>query len=346
MKKIITACLAALLVLTLFGCGAGASYEDRTIYGMDTYITLRLSDDSVSDAYVDEVADGCAAIIAKNEKLMSSHDEDAVIYGFNHGADVVENPDSSLVSVLRTAKNLAELTDGAFSPTLGALTELWNVTGGGPVQKDEDVKKALEHVDLSSLTVADEKLSKTDREVKIDLGGIAKGYTAQEILEYLVKTDVKYGAVSMGGNVGVFGEKPDGTPFKIGVTDPRNREDVVGYLSVDNGFVAVSGDYERYFEENGKRYHHIIDPATGAPADSGLASAAVWANSGSAADALSTALFVMGEEKALELYRSGRIRFEAILITTDGKVTVTDGIGEDFELTSDDYVMKNQEAEN
>ncbi|MCI9449776.1 MAG: FAD:protein FMN transferase [Clostridiales bacterium] len=345
MKKILrfSAILTAhILILSLFAsCSGGKTeYTDYTIYGMDTYITLRFAGKGQKEDYLDSVRDECARIIAKNEKLMSSHDEEAQIWGLNHDVDVILDAEPDLSAVLTSAVHLAEISDGAFSPTLGSLTELWNVSGGGPVPRSEEIEAASEHTDYRNISVDSGRISITDKECKIDLGGIAKGYTAQELLVYLNGTDISYGLVSMGGNIGVFGDKTGGNPFKVGICDPDNTSSVIGYLSIDDGFIAVSGDYERFFEEDGKKYHHIIDPETGYPAESGLRSVAVWSNNGGTADALSTALFVMGEERALEFYRESDVRFEAVMINDRHEIILTDGIKDgSFELSEDSYTL-------
>lgn len=346
MKRFLTLLLALFLVLPITSCGRGEKYLDQVIYGMDTYATLRVADKDreggrVSDEYFEEVYEKCAYIIAKNEKLMSAHDEEAQIYGLNNGVSMILNPDSSLLSVLRTADDIRAKTDGAFTYTLGGLSKLWNIKEGGPVPSDEDIAEALLHVSTSSVEFSEDKITKSDEDCLIDLGGVAKGYTAQEIVEYLSTTDIPYGLVSLGGNIGVFGSKDDGTPFKVGITDPADTSKVVGYLKIGSGFISVSGSYERYFEEDGVRYHHIFDPETGRPADSGILSVAVWTNNGSVADALSTALFVMGEEAAMDFYRSGEVDFEAVIITEDGEIILTDGISDgDFELAAEGYTLR------
>ena len=347
MKRFASLLLALFLVIPLTSCGnGGEKYLDQVIYGMDTYITLRVADKThdggkVSDAYFDEICEKSAYIIAKNEKLMSAHNEDAQIYGLNNGVNMILSPDDSLLSVLRAADNISEKTGGAFSYTLGGLSKLWNVKEGGPVPSDEDIAEALLHISKGSVEFSEDKITKSDKECLIDLGGVAKGYTAQEIVEYLSTTNIPYGLVSMGGNIGVFGSKEDGTPFKVGVTDPSDTSKVVGYLKIGSGFISVSGSYERFFEENGVRYHHIIDPETGRPADSGILSVAVWTNNGSVSDALSTALFVMGVEGATEFYKSGQIDFEAVIITEDREIVLTDGIADgNFELSSENYTVR------
>ena len=140
------------------------------------------------------------------------------------------------------------------------------------------------------------------------------------------------GLVSFGSNVAVFGKKPDGSDFRIGLRDPHDRTDYAGALTLKTGeILSVSGDYERYYTVNGEQYHHILDPKTGYPADTGLSTVAVVCSDGALADALSTALFVMGEEEAIALYNAQIYRFEAIFIRSDGSIRVTSGLQKRFE---------------
>jgi len=231
-KQIISSLLILAMVFFLFGCSAGHEYKDQVIYGMDTYITIRVSSDGISDDKFEELCEKSSLIIAKNEKLMSAYDESSQLYAFNNGTDMILSPDASLLSTLRTAENISDLTDGAYLHTIGALSLLWNVTGGGPVPDEAEIEAALKHISTDSLEISDEKITKSDSECKIDLGGVAKGYTAQELVEYLASEGVSYGLVSMGGNIGVFGEKSDGEPFKVGICDPADTSDVVGYLNI------------------------------------------------------------------------------------------------------------------
>ena len=161
-------------------------------------------------------------------------------------------------------------------------------------------------------------------------------------MEYLPTAGVKYGLCSFGSTVGVFGSKPDGKKFRITVCDPDDTSKNVISLEIESGFVSSSGDYERYFEENGKRYYHIFDPSTGYPADSGVRSVTVCAADGALSDALATALFVMGVERSLEFYKSSGISFEAVFITDEGVYT-TDGLksGDTFSLLSEKYKLLN-----
>ena len=305
-------------------------YLDTVFFAMDTYITVRLAKAEVTDEQIGETTAECERIVRALESVLSAHDPDSELYALNHSREEFTEISETLEDVLITAYDIHGWTDGAYDCTLGGLAELWNITGGGPVPAQEDIDAFLEHVGYDKITLDEQRntIMRSDTDVQLDLGGIGKGAAADRLIRYLETTDIAYGLVSVGGTIGVFGEKSDGTPYKIGIKDPDDPSGVLGYLYIEDGFVAVSGDYERYFEENGVRYHHIFDPSTGYPADSGLRSAAVHALNGAAADALSTALFVMGTEASLELYETIG-GFEAILVSDTG-ITATAGARTDF----------------
>lgn len=337
-RRILSSALAAILILstilTLSGCGSRSEYRDFNFFAMDTYITLRLAakDENgkkLSDEYLASVADECADILAEIEGTLSAHSQNSDVYALNSGVDVMLKADETLVSLLDTADTISSLTGGAYDYTLGAVTELWNPKEG-VVPAEEQILAALEHTGSGKLLVKDNTIRKLDPDTKIDFGGIGKGVAAQALLEYLYTTDVEYGLVSLGGNIGVYGEKPEYGNYKIGIRDPDNAEGVIGYMYLKSGFLSVSGDYERYFEKDGVRYHHIIDPSTGYPADSGVRSVAVHTANGASADALSTALFVLGVDKSLELYNEGSLKFEAVFVTDAGEIVLTPGITEEM----------------
>ena len=340
---VITALSSCMILFS--GCGNKNEYRDFDYFVMDTYVTIRLATDGengkLSDEYLREVADGCAAILTELDGILSSHNEASQVYALNSGISMMLQTDPTLISVIQAADTVTKLTGGAYDYAIGTLTELWNVTGGGPVPSSADINYAAIHSGADKFKISGSTIVKQDKMAKIDLGGIGKGYAAQEILEYLETTDVKYGIISLGGNVGVYGEKPKNETYKIGIRDPRSADKVIGYMYLTSGFVSVSGDYERFFEEDGVRYHHIIDKSTGYPAASGITSVAVHTTNGASADALSTALFVMGVEKSLELYNSGEIKFEAVFVTTDGRVITTPGLdSKAFQLTSASYKLE------
>lgn len=336
--------LSVLLTLTMVSCSAntGTSQKTREYIAMDTLFTVHtgdLSPDGTADSArnIDDIFDECEDLTKDIENVLSATLNGAEVNSFNGEIDVMFDADPMLCDVLSTALNISSLTGGAYDPALGALTTLWNVKGGGPVPTAESITSALAVSGSGRITLEDDIIKKSDSRVKLDLGGIGKGFAAQKLAEMLYESGVSYGIVSAGRTVGVFGDKPDGTPFKIGIADPFNSDGVVGYIYTESGFVSVAGDYEQYFVENGVKYHHIIDPKTGYPANSGLSSVAVLAQNGAAADALSTALLVMGYDGGIELYRSGEIPFEAVFIFSDGSVKLTEGLGDDRFVMNSDY---------
>ncbi len=349
MKKLLLAIGLTAALLLFSGCAVGqnpSDYTDTYFFGMDTYITLRLANKTVDGEEIPEeeqksAAEGCANILKEADRLFSAHNEKSELYALNQSVNVMMNADSELLALLDTVFALHDATDGAYDPTLGGLSDLWNVTGGGPVPSEEAIAAALSHTGCDKFTVSGTTITKSDMDTKLDLGGAGKGYAAGKLLHYLSQTKIPYGLVSLGGNIGVFGEKPDGEPYKIGIKDPNNTDGVIGYLSIKNGFLSVSGDYERFFYEGSKRYHHILDPKTGYPAESGLRSVACYASNGTTADALSTALFVMGVDRAMALYEEETLSFEAIFVTSDNRVLTTPGIADQFDLTNDRYTMDN-----
>lgn len=343
MKKILSVFLAILSILTVAGCSSDqdSPQNSRDYFAMGTFFSIRTGDVSVegtsSSADIDDIFDGCEALTAELDNALSATKEGADVHSFNSGVTALFDADPVFIDVLGMAIRVSELTNSAYDPTIGALTSLWNVKGGGPVPTEDQIRGALLSSGIDHIEIKDNGIYKSNPALEIDLGGIGKGYAAQKLTEYLFENGVTYGIISAGRNVGVFGEKPDGSAFKIGIADPRNTDGVVGYLYTESGFISVAGDYEQFFEENGVRYHHIMDPSTGYPSDSGLSSVAVLSQNGASADALSTALMVMGYEKGIEFYESEEMPFEAVFIFTDGTVKYTDGLADGKFEMSDDY---------
>lgn len=337
------AALAAILLL-FGGCGRQPQYAEHSFFAMDTLITLRISrrtadGDELDDVRMNAIFAQAEQFVQAAERVLSRTLADSDTARLNESDAGISCTDGMLPAVMTRALEIADATGGAFSPAMGRLTDLWNISGGGPVPSPEKIREALAHTDFRALSVDGMCILKSDPSLCADLGAVAKGWTAGQLCKKLSESGAAWGIVSLGGNVGVFGDKPDGNAYKIGISDPDASGEIIGYLLIKRGTVAVSGDYERFFEENGVRYHHIIDSADGMPADSGLRSTAVFSEDGALADALSTALFVMGAERALAYYDAHPGTFEAILITDESEVILTPGLvlGDDFTLNGEKY---------
>ena len=176
--------------------------------------------------------------------------------------------------------------------------------------------------------------------MKIDLGGIAKGYTSSKVMDIFKENGISSAVISLGGNVQALNGKPDGSDWRVAVENPADTENYLGVLSIKDKAVITSGGYERYFEQDGKTYHHIIDPSTGYPANNGLTSVTIVSDDGTLADGLSTSLFIMGPEKAQEYWKKHSDEFDTILVKDDGSILVSEGIADNFTSESDFMVIK------
>ncbi|WP_325200186.1 FAD:protein FMN transferase [Oscillibacter sp.] len=333
-----------LTVLFLSGCGARMSpdeaQESIQVIAMDTAMLITTyGERSPAAAYA------CEDTIRDLEKKLSRTLEDSDVSRLNAAGRRMEIQ-GDLLRLLRSAGWYYELTDGAFDVTVAPVVSAWGFTADGfRVPSQAELDGLLELVDGSQVSMTDYHTDTATVRLgpgqSIDLGGIAKGYAADRIVEVLREYDVPRANINLGGNVLAYGDRPDGTPWRVGVQDPARAGEqnaFAGVLALTDAYAVTSGGYQRYFEEGGRRYHHIIDPATGYPADSGLSSVTVVANigegSGTMCDALSTALFIMGEEQALDFWRKGvpDAGFDLVLVTEDGRAVVTEGLADRFTL--------------
>lgn len=251
--------------------------------------------------------------------------------------------DPRTVSLLQRSLDLSGLTGGNFDPVLGRLVSLWGIgTEQKQVPEKGEVASALKESGSEHLLEKDGRFILSGN-AQLDLGGISKGAATDEIRQALSGLSLDGYLLSLGGNIYVSGEKPDQSEWKVGISDPDGKSAYLGYLSVSDCAVITSGDYERFFIRDGVRYHHILDRATGLPARSGLRSVTVVSKDATLADALSTALFVMGAEKGLD-FCGQQSDAEALFVTDDGLVYLTDGLKECFTLTEEArYTIKDGE---
>lgn len=297
----------------------------KDIFAMDTYMTVtaygKNAENGVNKA-VDE--------INRLETVLSAEKQESDIYKLNEtGSGTLSTDTKNIVS---RALEINKTTNGAFDISIYPLMVKWGFTTQKyNVPSKNEISKLLKDVDSSKI-IFDEKSGniKLKENMKIDLGGIAKGYTSSRVMQIFKECGVTSGLVSLGGNVQALGTKTDGTAWQIAIENPDKSSDYIGVVSVKDKAVITSGGYERYFEKNGKTYHHILDPETGYPAESGLKSVTIVSDDGTLADALSTSLFVMGKEKALDYWREHKNEFDTVLVEDNGDITITGGLEKIF----------------
>lgn len=298
----------------------------RELFAMDTYMTVTAYGSNAQTA-----VDRAAEEIERLDSLLSTGNSESEIYEINQDGGGILSDDSSYL--VERSLELYEDTNGAFDIAVYPIMEAWGFTDDVfRVPSGEELEQLLTLTDAGQISFDQEdgEISFGIEGMKIDLGGIAKGYTSGRIMDIFRECGVESGLVNLGGNVQALGTKTDGSSWRVAIQDPENTESYMGILSIQDRAVITSGGYERYFEEDGVTYHHIIDPSTGYPADSGLISVSVISADGTLADGLSTSLFIMGLDRASEFWKSHSDEFDMILMTGDRKLYVTEGILDSF----------------
>ncbi len=320
--KFIILCAA---VIALWVCGGCRSAEtmpsaEKDVFAMDTYMTLKAYGNSAQTA-VSAAADE----IQRLEKLLNVNDPDSDICRLNHANGQQIEVSEDTAHLLQTALSFCEQTEGALDITIYPVLRAWGFTGDHcQIPDSTALKKLLSLVDYRNVQLHDTTVVLPEHS-EVDLGAVAKGYTSDRVCQLFRQSGVSHALVNLGGNVQAVGTKPDGTLWRVGIENPKGGEPLA-VVSVRDCAVITSGNYERYFVgEDGRHYHHIIDPATGFPAEKGLVSVTVIGESGVVCDALSTALFVMGKEKAISCCLA-RSDIEAVLIDDNNTLTITEGL--------------------
>lgn len=318
------ALLSAAFLLT--GCSGAPAQEPEsaTFFAMDTAMDFTVYGDA---ALLDEAE----TLIGSLEEQVSVTDEHSDIYAIDHTGS--GSLSGNAAELMAQALELCRRTNGELDLSVYPIVRAWGFTTGSyQVPDEETIQSLLPLVDYTQIQYdAATGVVTLPEGMEIDLGSVAKGYAGQLVAQMLRDNGVESALLSLGGNVQTVGTKPDGSPWQIGIKDPQG-EDAMMVLSVEDQAVVTSGGYERYFEQDGQTYWHIMDPSTGHPADSGLISVTIVGDEGVVCDGLSTALFVMGLEKAADLWaQSGD--FEAVFVTASGEVYITEGLRDHFALT-------------
>ena len=318
--------LAAALLLLLTSCADNTPYQEQTsFFSMDTYMEIN------AYGHVGTALTDCKDEIYRLEALLSVTDDTSDIGRINTSDITDVSPDTA--EVIRYAMQIGEETGGALDITIYPVLKEWGFTTGDyGVPDDETLNVLLQRVDFTQIRIDDGTLPNVTVPdgVQLDLGALAKGYASDKAAEILKKNGIESALINLGGNIMTIGSNPSsGDPWRIGIRNPFALDENIGVIEVRDKAVVTSGSYERYFTADGKTYHHILDPATGRSVDNGLVSVTVIGDSGLMCDALSTALFVMGAERAEEYYRK-RGDFDMILVTEKGEIFITEGIFDSF----------------
>lgn len=342
-KKIKALLLIFALVLgfTAWGCNSGDSGEHKTTITrllMDTRVDLTLYE--VDKKASEQIAEKVFAEMERLENIFSRTVASSDVARINQGAGkqwVKVSPE--LFFVLKKALEFAELTEGAFNPTVGPLMDLWGFGTEHPhLPSAEELQRVLSLVDYR-LVEMDEDRSMVYlplEGMKLDLGGIAKGFIVDRGLDVLRSFNLQASFINAGGDISICGEKPSGEKWTVAVQDPKlaMKDSQDSYVAVihleEEGSVVTSGDYQRYFEENGEIYHHILDPADGKPARY-LTSVTIVAPDAMTADAFSTAIFVLGREKGMELLESFP-GIDGMIMDKDGKIYYSSGLEDKIQI--------------
>lgn len=342
--------LAVCILLFFSACSksenAGNEKTSSTeFFAMDTYVSF-----TAYGSQAEEANHIAQERIQELETMWSVTDKESEIYQVNHSGGKPVSIGSETVEILSFALQMAEKTKGALEPTIYPVLTAWGfTTDENRIPSRTELKQLLQNVGYKKVIFRGNKVQLPEG-MQLDFGAVGKGYAGDEAVKVLKEKGITSALLDIGGNIQVIGSKPDGTDWRLGLRNPFD-EGNLGVLQIHDLAVVTSGSYERYFiGDDGKCYGHIMNPVTGYPAENGLASVTVIAKEGKLCDALSTSLYVMGLDGAVEYWRQ-HLGFELIMITEDGEIYLTEGIQEKFTL-NDSYssmkvnVLSSKETEN
>lgn len=324
-KKYLIGYISLITILLLLSCAKEPPIFKKTKFLMDTVVTITAVGPKEA---VEKAIDATFSEIERLESLMSGFREGNDVDRINRSAGI--NPvkvDRDVLIVITKAIEISEMTGGAFDITIGPLSSLWGFgVKENYIPARDDIKKALSLVDYRKLHVNVQKSEVLLKEkgMKIDLGGIAKGYAADKGVEVLKGEGIKAGIVAVAGDIRAFGKRPDGKPWHIGIKHPREKDKVLTTIDLEDSSISTSGDYERFFVKDGIRYHHIFDPKNGLPAPN-CQSVTIISKEGILVDALATAVFVLGPEKGMEFIESNKL-IKGIIVDSRGEVKISSAL--------------------
>mgnify|MGYP000848407591 CR=1 FL=1 len=310
-----------------------SSYITKSSFLLNTIITI-----TIYDKQDENILNNAIDLIGDYEKIFSRTDRESELSKVNQEISNSNNIkeieiSDELTEILRYGLYYSQLSEGAFDITIGPLTSIWDFTSSEPsLPSNNDIQDALHYVNYDSLQLENNKIISYKPGASIDLGAIAKGYIADKVKEYLVSTGVESAIINLGGNILCIGNKPDGSPFKIGIQKPfADRDETIAAMEITDLSVVSSGIYERFFIKDDKTYHHILNPTSGYPYESDLISVSIISEQSVDGDGLSTTCFALGLEKGMELVENMPNTY-GIFITKDYKIHYTDGFSDSIKV--------------
>ncbi len=332
-KRIVIGFAFALAIAVLLGACAPAEKTSES-YALDTICSQQ-----VRGSQADTAISAVNSMLLRITQELSTN-EGSYYYEINAGAPQPVEVSKEAAQLVSEALRIAAETGGAFDPTIGPVSTLWNISENPRVPSAHEIDDALPLVNYKNVTVEGNTVALAKSGMMLDLGGIAKGLAADLAVKLYKQYGIDSAILNLGGNVYVYGVREGGGAFRIGLRDPLGAaNDYAAVISVQNTSVVTSGVYERNFESEGSTYHHLFDPKTGYPADNSLLAVTVVCESSTEADALSTALFVMGLEDGLSFAEQTQ-GIEAVFFTDNGEIYVTSGLGANIEITNEAYTLK------
>lgn len=341
-KKVIVIIATIILAISLVSCTKEDSNEQlsRTELFMGTTVKVTLYDHA-SEKLLDDVFKRVAEV----EDLLSINKEGTEIGLLNENAGIkaVKLSDFSY-DLVKKAVEYSRVSNGGYDVSIGPLVKLWSI--GLPeanVPSEEDIKEAIKKIDYTKIKMNDStnEVFLTEKGMMIDLGSIAKGYIADDIARILKENKVERAIIDLGGNIYAMGSKDKDHKWKIGIQNPfEDRGDVVGTIEVANKSVVTTGIYERFIEEDGVKYHHILNPKTGYPYETDIAGVTIVSDKSVDGDALSTLVFTKGLDEGLKFVEELE-GVDAIFIMNDNKVYITEGLKGNFEIVNDSFKLSN-----
>lgn len=346
-KKILKNLVFSFLLIFSLSLLAGCSKNNKTSEPlsksellMGTVVTV-----SLYDSNDEEILNKVFNKVKELESTLSINENGTLVDKINEEAGISPvKVDDYTYTVVKKGVEYSKLSNGLFDISVGPIVKLWSIglpEAKVPTQEEIDERLPLIGYSDIELNDADKTIYLKRKGMIIDLGGIAKGYTADVISDILTEEGVNSAIINLGGNIFAHGKKPNGDEWKIGIQDPfSERGGIIGTLTTSNKSIVTSGIYERYIEKDGVKYHHILSPKTGYPYENEIAGITIVSDKSTDGDALSTSVFAMGVEEGMKFVNSID-GIDAIFITKDNKVYITDGIRNVFTLSNNDFTLAN-----